>query len=239
MEWEPDDPRCSHTYHGQGRRSPGRRSGWELEFRDCGAIPGRGLLLTVERRTQGMWGRGLWWEMPVEESRAAMEARRYCWDTRSGWSPHHSLSYPTRQHPQQNNREAGPSNDTLNYRVGPQSGGGPSMCLNRQSYGETLAKEDFWSPATFQFSHSMVSDSATPWTSACQASLSITNSWSLLKLMSITSVMPPNRLILCRPLLLLPPIPPNIRAFTNESVLHIRLPKYWSFSLIISPSNEY
>ena len=80
---------------------------------------------------------------------------------------------------------------------------------------------------------------ATPWTVARQASLSITNSQSLLKLMFLESVMPSNHLILCRPLLLLPPIPPSIKVFSNESVLHIRWPKYWSFSFSISPSNEY
>jgi len=80
---------------------------------------------------------------------------------------------------------------------------------------------------------------ATPWTAACQASLSITNTQSLLKLMSIASVMPSNNLILCRPLLLLPSIFPSIRVFSNESVLCIRWPKYWSFSFSISPSNEY
>ena len=80
---------------------------------------------------------------------------------------------------------------------------------------------------------------ATPWTAAHQASLSITNSRSLLKLMSIKLVMPSNHLILCRPLLLLPSIFPSIRVFSNESVLHIRWPKYWSFSFSISPSNEY
>ena len=78
-----------------------------------------------------------------------------------------------------------------------------------------------------------------PWTAACQASLSITNSRSLLKLMSIESVMPSNHLILCRPLLLLPSIPPSIRAFSNESALCMRWPKYWSFSFSISPCNEY
>ena len=80
---------------------------------------------------------------------------------------------------------------------------------------------------------------ATPWTAACQASLSITNCRSLLKLMSIESVMPSNHLILCHPLLLLPSIFPSIRVFSNESVLHIRWPKYWSFSFNISPPNEY
>ena len=79
----------------------------------------------------------------------------------------------------------------------------------------------------------------TPWTAACQASLSITNSRSLLKLMSIESVMPSNHLILCHPLLLPPSIFPSIRVCSNESVLHIRWPKYWSFSFSISPSNEY
>ena len=79
----------------------------------------------------------------------------------------------------------------------------------------------------------------TSWTAACQASLSITNHWNLLKLISIESVMPSNRLILCRPLLLPPSIFPSIRVFSNESVLYIRWPKYWSFSFSISPSNEY
>ena len=78
-----------------------------------------------------------------------------------------------------------------------------------------------------------------PWTAACQAPLSITNSQSLLKLMSIKSVMPSNHLILCHPLLLLPSIFPSIRVFSNESVLPIRWPNYWSFSLSLSPSNEY
>ena len=79
----------------------------------------------------------------------------------------------------------------------------------------------------------------TPWTAACQASLSITNSQSPLIPMSIESVMPSNHLILCRSLLLLPSIFPSIRVFSNESVLHIRWPKYWSFSFNIGPSNEY
>ena len=80
---------------------------------------------------------------------------------------------------------------------------------------------------------------ATPWIAARQASLSITSSWSLLKLMSIKLVMPSNHLILCRPLLLLPPIPPSVRVFSNESALRMRWPKYWSFSFSISPSNEH
>ena len=90
-----------------------------------------------------------------------------------------------------------------------------------------------------QFSHSVVSDSATPWTAARQASLSIISSCSLLKLMCIKSVMPPNHLVLCHPLLLLPSIFPSIRVFTNDLALCIRWPKYQSFSFSISPSNEY
>ena len=80
---------------------------------------------------------------------------------------------------------------------------------------------------------------ATPWTAEHQASLPNTNSWSLLKFMSIKSVMPSNHLILCRPFLLLLSIFPSIRVFSNESVLHMRWPKYWSFSFNISPSSEY
>ena len=88
-----------------------------------------------------------------------------------------------------------------------------------------------------QFSHSVVSNSVTPWTAAHQASLSITNSQSLLKLMSLASVMPSNHLIFCHPL---PPlIFPSTRVFSSESVLHIRWPKYWSFTFNISPSSEY
>ena len=79
---------------------------------------------------------------------------------------------------------------------------------------------------------------ATPWIAAHQASLSITNSWSSLRLMSIESVMPSSHLIFCRPLFLLPPIPSSIKVFSNESTLHMRRPKYWSFSFSIIPSKE-
>ena len=91
-----------------------------------------------------------------------------------------------------------------------------------------------------QFSLSVMSDSLQPHESqhARPPCLSITNSWNLLKLKSIRSVMPSSHLILCRPLLLLPPIPPNIRVFSNESTLRMRWPKYWNFSLSIIPSNE-
>ena len=93
--------------------------------------------------------------------------------------------------------------------------------------------------SSVQFSRSVVSDSATPWSAVRQASLSITNSRSLPKLISIESVMPSNHLILCHPLLLLPSIFPSIRVFFNESVLRIRWPKYWSFIFNITPCNEY
>ena len=86
---------------------------------------------------------------------------------------------------------------------------------------------------------SSVQHFVTPWIAACQASLSITNSWSLLKVTSIESGIPYKHLIICHPLLLLPSTFPTIRVFSNESVLRIRWPKYWSFSFSISPSNEY
>ena len=103
-----------------------------------------------------------------------------------------------------------------------------------------IVNQCFSTFSSVQFSHSVVSDcSWPPWIAARQASLSITNSRSLLKPMSIESVMPSNRLILCHPLLLLPPIPPSIRVFSNESTRHMRWLKYWSFSFSISPSNEH
>ena len=91
----------------------------------------------------------------------------------------------------------------------------------------------------FSSVHSVMSNFVTPWTAAHHASLSITNSESLLKFMSIELVMPSNHLILCHPLLLLHSIFPSIRVYPSESVLHIRWPKYWNFSFSISPSNEY
>ena len=104
-------------------------------------------------------------------------------------------------------------------------------------YGEVIAKINFLT--SVQFSRSVVSDSAMPWTTACWASLSNTNSRSLPKLMPIESVMPSKHLILCHPPLLPPSVFPSIRVFSNESALHIRRPKYWSFSFNISPSNEH
>ena len=109
-------------------------------------------------------------------------------------------------------------------------------------YGPTLISiHDYWKNRQFSSVQSLshVWLFVTPWTAACQAFLSITNSWSLLKLMSIDLVMPSNHLILCHPLLLPPSIFPSIRVFLDESVLHIRWCKYWSFSFSISPSSEY
>ena len=93
--------------------------------------------------------------------------------------------------------------------------------------------------SSVQFSCSAMLLFVVPWTAARQASLSITNSQSLPRLMSIESVMPSSHLILCHPLLLLPPIPPSIRVFSNESTLSMRWPKYWSFSFSISPPSEH
>ena len=108
----------------------------------------------------------------------------------------------------------------------------PAILLN-----SLLSSRRFLSQSVQSLSHVQLFE--TPWTTARQASLSITNSRSLLKLMSMESVMPSSHLILCRPLLLLPPVPPSIRVFSKESTLHMRWPKYWSFSFSISPSNEH
>ena len=118
----------------------------------------------------------------------------------------------------------------------------PSLSLTLTLYKlVSLSKPQF--PWLHQFSSVQllcrVQLYVTLWTAACQASLSITNSHSLLKLMSIELVMPSNHLILCHPLLLPPSIFPSVRVFSNESALHIRWPKYWSFSFSISPSNEH
>ena len=110
--------------------------------------------------------------------------------------------------------------------------------------GEFFTTSDTWELQCYlhydiQFGCSVVSNSATPWIAACQASLSITNPRSLLKLMSIECVMPSSHLILCHPIPLLPPIPPSIRVFSNDSTLCMRWPKYWSFRFNISPSNKH
>ena len=128
----------------------------------------------------------------------------------------------------------------------------PPMAFSRQEYHKIEHKWEryiyilyiyyiyIWSlKGSVQFSLSRVWLFATPWTAAHQASLSTTNSWSLFKVMSIESVRPSNHLILCRPLLLPPSIFPSTRVFSNELVLRIRWPKYWSFSFDISPSNEH
>ena len=112
--------------------------------------------------------------------------------------------------------------------------------LRTQPLSYNHSQASVWTISSVHFSHSVMSDSLwLPWAAAHQASLSFTNSWSLLKLMSIESVMPSNHLILCRPLLLQPSTFPSIRVFSNESVLCIRWPKNWGFSFSISPSNEY
>ena len=111
--------------------------------------------------------------------------------------------------------------------------------LTPNSLMEAQNRSQSSSPGCVVRSLSRVRLSVTPWTAAHQASLSFTFSWSLLKLMSIESVMPSNHLILCNPLLLPPSIFPNIRIFSNESALHMRRPKYWSFSFSISPSKEH
>ena len=121
-----------------------------------------------------------------------------------------------------------------------------NLALSDKMIWDCTIKQDGWKITplrdvkAFQFSSlSHVRLFATPWIAALQASLSITNSWSSLRLMSIESVMPASHLIFCHPLFLLPPIPPSIRVFSNESTLHMRWPKYWSFSFSISPSNEH
>ena len=115
--------------------------------------------------------------------------------------------------------------------------------LQEKGHYDFTPKKILSSNSITQFSSvqllSLVQLFATPWTAALQASLSITNSQSSLKLMFIESVMPSSHLILCRPLLLLPPIPPSIRVFSNESTLLMRWSKYWNFSFSISPSNEH
>ena len=110
-------------------------------------------------------------------------------------------------------------------------------CL-KMAYKEVQRKCEIYKKNVVVQSLSRVWLFVTPWTIACQSSLSFTISWSLLKLTSIESVMPPNHLILCRPLLLLPSIFPSLRIFSNESALRIRWPKCWSFSFSIGPSNE-
>ena len=140
MEWESDSHCRSHTYARQKRRSPGRGSGWELEFRDWGAILVWGLLLTAERQMEGRWGRRLWWEMPLEESQAACKQGNTA-ESHLGGGAITIASLSTCQHPQLNNREAGPSNAWLTeLRVGPQLGA-PSVCLTCWATEKDQARE--------------------------------------------------------------------------------------------------
>ena len=113
------------------------------------------------------------------------------------------------------------------------------LYFNQKLYVSKPIADSCWCLFSSVQSLSCVRLFVTPWTAACQASLSTTNSQSSLRLMSIESLMPSNHLILCHPLLLLPSIFPSIRVFSNKSVLCIRWPKYWSFRFNISPSNEY
>ena len=131
--------------------------------------------------------------------------------------------------PARSNREAGAAPDY------PHSG---CACLLLPASCPPIPQAPPHHSQSVQFSCSVVSDSEAPWAAAHQASLSITNSWSLLKLMSIESVMPSNHLLCC-PLLLPPSVFPSTRVFSSESALHIRWPKYWSFSFSTSPSNEH
>ena len=158
MEWESDGPCLNHTYLGQECRSSGKHSGWELEFRDCEAIPGWGLLLNEERQIEGMWGWRLLGGMPMEESQAAMGTRWYCWVMCRGWSHHHSHSphMPASTAEQQSGwpikclthwTHPGCSFEWLMPRTTERLYRKPSKSLNGQSHRERLAKESFWSPA--------------------------------------------------------------------------------------------
>ena len=129
-----------------------------------------------------------------------------------------------------------PRASLIHWLLGPL--GNPALTGTSETKILILRWEARW-PPRFTCSVARSCLFATPWTAACQASLSFTISQSLLKFVSIESVMPSNHLILCHPLLLLPSIFPKIRVFSNESALHIRWPKYWSFSFSISPSSEY
>ena len=129
MEWEAASPCLNHTYPGQECRSPGRHSGWDLEFRYCGAIPGWGLLLTVKRQIKGMWGWRLWWEMPVEEKLGSHGSKAILLSHAWRVEPSSHLSPPTCQRGSWTiERLAHQMPDALNYRVGLQPGA-PSMCL--------------------------------------------------------------------------------------------------------------
>ena len=137
MEWEPGSPSRNHTYPGQWQGSPRRRSGWELEFRDCGAILGQGLLLTVERLVEGMWGRRLWWEslwrrarQPRKQDDTAESCVKVGAITIASLSPHTCISSWTIE------RLAHQTSDTLNYGVGPHPG-----CSFKRLMHETIEQD--------------------------------------------------------------------------------------------------
>ena len=154
MEWDSDRPCCSHTYPGQECWSPGRHSSWEPEFRDYGAIPGQGSLLTVERRIERMWRRS-WWEMRLEKSQAAMEARQYCWVMWRGWSHHRSLSLPTQPASADEQQRGWPIKSLMHWvRVGPHPGY-PFKCL---THGITEKDPRQWSTLSAWTSRAMEKD---------------------------------------------------------------------------------
>ena len=133
MEWEPDSPRHSHTYPGQGCRSPGRHSGWELEFRDCVAIPGWGLLSTAERWIERIWGRRLWWEWLWRKARQPWKQGDTVESHVGGGAITITFLSPPTSISSWNNREADPSHTwgtELQSRPQP---GDPSMCLMCQT----------------------------------------------------------------------------------------------------------
>ena len=201
MEWESDSPYCSLTYARQQHGSAGKGSGWELKLRDCGAIPVWGLLLTAERQIKGMRRRRLWWEMPVEESQAASEARRYCWVMHRGWSHHHSLSPHASMDSWTIERLAHQMPDAAKYRVGPQLAQFSSLahlCL-------ILCDSIDCSKPGLPVHHQLPEFTQTHvhWFS--------------------DATQPFHPLL---PLLLLPSIFLSIRVFSNESVFRIRWPKY-------------
>ena len=134
-------------------------------------------------------------------------------------------------HPRGHQTSGGSGEPALHHQGAP-------AALERSQWGQGSRKKRLSASVSVQLL-SRVRLSVTPWTAAHQASLSITNSWSSPKPMSIVSVMPANHLVLCRPLLLQPSIFPSIRVFPNDSALHIKWPKYWSFSFSISPSSEH
>ena len=205
-----------------GRDLPSLCLGWQHQ---CGAGCGGSPCLQISWQER-LWARGL--HCLLEEVRSAGNGHyEHLHERRVSDPSPPSASIPILLPPAENTWGLGPcltAPGAEMLKVGGVSASSPSCSLSLFSSVQSLSRVRLF---------------ATPWTVARQAFLSITNSQSLLKLMSIESVMPSNHLILCRSLLLLPPIPPSNRVFSNESVLCIRWPKYWSVSFSISPSNEY